>query len=101
MSIPEAYALETNHPNPFNPATTLRYDLPEASRMRLVIYDIIGREVMNWEGVEEAGYRQVLWHGADQQGRQVPTGIYIYRLVAASVESDQRFTASRKMVLLK
>ncbi len=49
----------------------------------------------------EPGYRQLVWDGKDQSGQLVPSGIYIYRLVAASVESDQRFTAARKMVLMK
>ncbi len=100
-SLPEAYALGANHPNPFNPATTIRYDLPEASSVSLVIYDIAGREIRSWNLQEQAGYRQLIWDGKNQSGQLVPTGIYIYRLVAASVESDQRFTASRKMVLIR
>ena len=100
-SLPEAYALGANHPNPFNPVTTIRYDLPEASSVSLVIYDIAGREIRSWNLQEQAGYRQLIWDGKNQSGQLVPTGIYIYRLVAASVESDQRFTASRKMVLIR
>ncbi len=99
--LPEVYALHANHPNPFNPVTTIRYALPEASSVSLVIYDIAGREVRIWNLQEQAGYRQLVWNGTDAQGRTVPTGIYIYRLVAASVESDQRFTASRKMVMMR
>ncbi|MFB0516258.1 MAG: FlgD immunoglobulin-like domain containing protein [Candidatus Neomarinimicrobiota bacterium] len=99
--VPEAYALYPAHPNPFNPSTSIEYDLSEASRVSLVIYDIMGREVIRWEGLEEVGYRQVVWDGKDQGGRSVPAGIYLYRFTATSVESDKRFTASRKMVLLK
>jgi len=99
--FPARYSLAANHPNPFNPATIIRYDLPEASSISLVIYDVMGREVRRWEQQEPPGYRQEVWDGTDRRGKLVPAGIYIYRLVAASVESDKRFMASRKMLLLK
>jgi len=100
-TIPEVYALEGNYPNPFNPTTTIRYDLPEASSVSLVIYDIMGREVRRWLLQESPGYEQIIWDSKDQSGQLAPTGIYIYRFTAASVESDKRFTASRKMLLMK
>jgi len=101
VAVPKAMALHPASPNPFNPSTTLRYDLPEASSVSLTIYDMMGREVRSWHMQEPAGYRQVVWDGKDQSGRLVPTGIYIYRLVANSTESDEQFTAARKMVLMK
>ena len=99
--LPEEYGLHQNHPNPFNPNTTIRYDLPEASSVSLTIYDIMGREVLSWVLQESAGFRQVVWDGKDQRGQQVTSGIYITRIVATSAESDERFTTSRKMVLMK
>ena len=99
--VPEEYGLQQNHPNPFNPNTTIRYSLPEASSVSLTIYDIMGREVRSWVLQESAGYRQVVWDGKDHSGRLAPAGIYITRIVAASAESDERFTTSRKMVLMK
>ncbi len=99
--VPESYGLSGNYPNPFNPVTTIRYDLPEASRVNLAVYDLTGREVMSWQQQEQPGFKQVVWNGTDRSGRPVPTGVYIYRLVAISTESDQRFTESRKMVLMK
>jgi len=99
--LPETYALEPNHPNPFNPSTSIQYELPEASRVSLVIYDIAGREVVRWEQQEAAGFKQVVWQGTDQRGQPVPTGLYIYRFEAESVESGQRFAESRKMILMK
>ena len=98
---PDAFDLSPNYPNPFNTQTTIQYDLPEASRVSLVIYDIAGREVRSWNLQEQAGYRQLIWDGTDRSGRLAPTSIYIYRFIATSVESDKRFTVSRKMVLLK
>lgn len=100
--MPEIYKLHAAHPNPFNPSTTIQYDLPETSEVAMVIYDLMGREVMRWQQAQERpGYKAVVWNGTDQSGRAVPTGIYIYQLVAASTESDQRFTATRKLLLLK
>lgn len=100
-NLPESYALNQSHPNPFNPVTTIRYDLPEASNVNLTIYDMMGREVRRWNLQDSPGYKQVVWDGQDNSGRLVPTGIYIYRLVAIPTVGDERFTASRKMLLLK
>ena len=101
LAIPDHFALHSAYPNPFNPSTTIHCDLPEASRVSLVIYDMLGREVRRWDLQEPPGYRQVMWDGKYQNGQLAPTGIYIYRLTAASVESDERFMASRKMLLMK
>ena len=101
QSLPTTYALAPVHPNPFNPATTIRYYLLEASNVNLTIYNMMGREVVTWSLQEEPGYKQIVWDGKDHSGRLAPAGIYIYRFTATSVESDKRFTASRKMVLMK
>ena len=99
--LPDTYGLHQNHPNPFNPVTALRYDLPQASRVSLGIYDLSGRALSRWESDEPPGYRQVVWDGLDASGQAAPSGIYIYRLVATSIETGERFVASRKMVLLR
>jgi hypothetical protein len=94
--IPEVFALHANYPNPFNPSTTIRFDLPEASNIRLVIYDLLGREVVRLvQGYMEAGYQRVVWNGRTVSGREVPTGIYIARMMTPE------YTKSMKMVLLK
>jgi len=100
-TLPDQFALRAAHPNPFNPSTTIEYDLPEASRVSLTVYDVMGREVRRWELQESAGYRQLVWDGKDRSGKLAPAGVYVYRLVAVSVESKERFTASRKLVLMK
>jgi len=102
MAFPEKFRLGTGYPNPFNPITTITYDLPDDAQVSLVVYDILGREVARLvDGFVEPGYHQVEWDGKDQSGRLVPTGIYLYRLVATSLESSEHFTASRKLVLMK
>ena len=98
---PLEYALYPAKPNPFNPVTTLQYDLPEASSVSIEIYNIRGQKVMSWQRIEDAGYKTLTWNSKDSDGRLVPAGLYIYRLEAKSYESHQRFASSGKMVLLK
>ncbi|MFC1483700.1 T9SS type A sorting domain-containing protein [Candidatus Neomarinimicrobiota bacterium] len=94
--IPEVYALHPNYPNPFNPSTTIRYDLPEAAEVMLVIYDLLGREIVQLvQDRMEAGYQQIIWNGRAANGRDVPSGIYIARMTTSE------YTKSMKMVLLK
>ncbi len=83
-------------PNPFNPTTTIRFDLPMDSQVHLIIYDISGREVMRLvDEVRPAGYYELRWNGRDATGRQVPSGIYFTRLVTPE------YSKSMKMLKLK
>ena len=61
----------------------------------------MGQEVKAWNLQEPPGYRQVVWDGKDRSDRAVPTGVYIYRLVATPANGGQPFVAGRKMLLLK
>ncbi len=95
-AIPTSFALHPAHPNPFNPSSTIRFDLPHNVDVRIVVYDILGREVARLVDRDmTAGYHQVIWNGRTAIGREVPTGIYIARLVTPE------FTKSIKMLLLK
>lgn len=89
--------LETdNYPNPFNPRTTIRYSLPAAVDVQLVVYDALGRRVRTLVAAgQNAGAHDVSWDGSDDAGRQVPSGVYVYHLRAGSEE------VSRRMLLLK
>ncbi len=101
-AIPPTYSLSPNFPNPFNPVTTLRFGLPEHADVTLVVYDLVGREVIRLaDGPMEPAYHQVVWDSRDSAGRPVPTGVYIYRIIATGLDSGERFTQTRKMVLLK
>ncbi len=96
VDIPESYRLQNCYPNPFNPTTTIRYDLPEAATVRLTVYDIIGRTVAQlMDEPTQAGYHSIVWRGKDDAGRDVPSGIYIARMITPE------YTKSIKMVLLK
>jgi hypothetical protein len=90
-SLPESFTLHPAYPNPFNPTTTIRYDLPQASEVLLIVYDLLGREVVRLvDGSMEPGYHEVQWNG-----RESASGIYIARLVTPG------YIKSIKMVLLK
>ncbi len=101
VSIPKEYALSGAYPNPFNPSTTLRYGLPEASQLSLRIYNITGREITSWYIDQSAGYHSITWPGTNRSGLAVPSGLYFYVLEAKSAISDSRFTDTGKMLLLK
>ncbi|MCH8023570.1 MAG: T9SS type A sorting domain-containing protein [Candidatus Marinimicrobia bacterium] len=94
--VPGTFALHQNYPNPFNPSTTIRFDVPVATDIRIVMYDLLGREVVRlMDGRREPGYHSVVWNGRDRTGRYVPTGIYIARLMTPG------YTKSIKTVLMK
>ncbi|MCH8327045.1 MAG: metallophosphoesterase [Candidatus Marinimicrobia bacterium] len=96
QQVPDEFKLFQNYPNPFNPNTTLLVNLPEAAEARLVVYNLLGREVARLvDGRLEAGYHSLIWNGRDALGRELPTGIYIARLVTPE------YTKSIKMILLK
>jgi hypothetical protein len=90
------YGLDQNAPNPFNPSTVIGYRIPEASPVRLAIYNLLGQEVrVLIDQPMEAGSFTATWDGMDEMGRRVASGIYLYRVQAAD------FTASKRMMLLK
>ncbi len=100
--IPSNFVLHPVFPNPFNPATTIRYDIPEQSMVSITIYDILGREVKKLVNDElVSGYHKVIWDGKDSFGIPVSTGMYIYRFTAFSKESKKQFVRNQKMVAMK
>ena len=81
--LPEGFDLLPNHPNPFNPETVIRYVLPRTAEVRLAVYDVRGARVATLvAGRRPAGEHRVTWRGRDERGRQVSSGIYLYRLEA-------------------
>ena len=94
--IPTGFHLYPAFPNPFNPITTLRYDLLENSFVTIIIYDILGKEVKTLiNQTQNGGYKSILWDGTNDHGHSMSTGIYLYRIQAGN------FTRTKKMVLLK
>ena len=86
--------LHQNRPNPFNPQTTISFDLPRAMEVSLKIYDISGRLVHEAlaDQVGHPGRNQVIWAGRDRNGRRLPSGTYFYRLKAGGYEETRRMT---------
>jgi hypothetical protein len=94
--LPTEYALAQNYPNPFNPETLIQYDLPTSGVVRLVVYDILGREVVTLQrGYMPAGHHQVVWNGRNAQGKQVVSGLYFYQL------NVNGFRNTKKMILAR
>jgi hypothetical protein len=91
-----AIQLLPNHPNPFNPQTTIKFWLPEAEQVKLQIFDTAGRVVKSLaSGQLQPGWRSVVWNGTNSTGQYVASGIYYYRL---KTEHDSK---TMKMLLLK
>lgn len=83
VKMPQSFMLNQNYPNPFNPMTHIRYSLPENGNIRLVVYDLLGREVVELVNDHRSvGNYETTWYGLDQHGRQVSTGVYFARLEA-------------------
>jgi len=93
------YRLHQNHPNPFNPSTTIRYEIPEGEGsewVTLTVYDVEGRRVKDLDrGYRPGGVHAAEWDGRDEAGRAVSSGVYFYVLRAGSE------TLTRKMALLR
>jgi len=96
LKVPQTFEFYSNYPNPFNPATTIRFDLPTAENVLLQIFDVSGKEVSTLvDGPRSAGAYSVVWDGTNFDGQQVGAGAYFCRLVAGS------FQQVNKMMLLK
>ena len=95
-SLPTTFAVSPNFPNPFNPSTTIAYQLAGTAFVRLEIYDMLGQKIRTLVHQQlPAGYYQAVWDGRNDQGVQAGSGLYLYRFTAGNV------TTVRKMVMLK
>ncbi len=95
-SIPSKFQLHQNFPNPFNPTTTIFYDVSKESNVKVTVFDLLGREIIKLiDQIEPIGTRSINWDGRDYIGNLVKAGVYIYRIEA------ERFIQTKKMVLLK
>jgi hypothetical protein len=98
IALPKAYSLSQNSPNPFNPSTTIKYQVPEgeAARVQIVVYNIRGQKVVTLvDELKESGDYSVNWNGQSSSGQRVSSGVYFYRMSAGE------FSAMRKMVIVK
>jgi len=95
-TLPIAYNLYNAYPNPFNPVTTLHYDLPEDAMVNITIYDMMGRQISTLvSNHQSAGYKSVQWNATNNAGSSVSAGIYLFMIQAGE------FRQTKKMMLLK
>jgi flagellar hook assembly protein FlgD len=81
LNTPSQFTLEQNFPNPFNPETYIRFQLPEIVSVQLVVYNLTGRKIRTLvDSNKSRGSYTVLWDGKDEFDRYVASGIYIYRI---------------------
>jgi flagellar hook assembly protein FlgD len=98
VSYPTPYTqgLKQNHPNPFNPATLISYEMNRPGLATISIYDITGSLVKTLlSEYHEPGRFEIVWHGANERGRQVSSGIYFYRLTVGDFVETKRMTLTR------
>jgi len=94
--LPDKYALQQNFPNPFNPRTTIHYELPNQELVKIIIFNLLGHQVKRLvDGFRGAGVNSIVWDATNDHGQPVSAGIYIYQLQAGG------FLQTRKMILLK
>lgn len=95
--IPKQFTLHQNFPNPFNPVTTIKFDLPKSSPVVLKIYNVLGQEVRTvlQKDMMEAGFHHVTWDGTNNVGLKVASGIYLYHIRAGN------YVKTKKMTFLK
>lgn len=97
-----SFNLFQNYPNPFNPETQIEYTLPNDSKVKLIIYNIMGQKVKTLvDQHQTAGHKRIHWDGRDDKGDDVASGIYFFRLEARSTYGKQKYAKAQKMLLLK
>jgi len=93
--LANSFQLNQNYPNPFNPTTTINYSINKNGNIKIVIFDMLGKQVKSLVNKKNiAGKHQVLWNGKNDAGKTLPSGQYYY-----TIEMDG-ITKSRKMILL-
>jgi len=94
--VPTEFAMISNYPNPFNPSTTIRFNLTDASNVSLDVYNMLGQKVASlYNGAGHTGANEVTWNGMNDYNQSVDSGVYVYRL------STPNGVASGKMIMLK
>ena len=90
------FKLKDNYPNPFNPLTTISYELLTNEKVNIVIYDLVGKKITTLSsGFQTAGSKNVNWNATNNQGQSVSAGVYLYTIEAGE------FRQTKKMILLK
>ena len=92
-SLPKAFQLRQNHPNPFNASTVISYVMPAAAEVTITIYNILGQRVKRFEqGKQSPGEHSLIWDGTNAAGNAVGTGVYFYKLEAGVLNQVRKMT---------
>ena len=95
-NIPQTYKLEPNYPNPFNPVTHIHYQIPENGRVKLTVYNILGKLVKTLVNqYQTSGYYHVSWDAKNEFGEDLTSGIYIYQLESNNFKTYHKMILSR------
>lgn len=101
-TVPTSFALTQNFPNPFNPSTTIQYDLPERTAVKLSVFDMAGREIAVLVNTElDPGRHEARWNARDSRGTAMASGTYFYRLTAVGKDNSVKFSRTEKMSYVK
>jgi flagellar hook assembly protein FlgD len=94
--LPDAFSLSQNYPNPFNLETVIKYALPQDCYVEITIYNILGQKVKTlFNQYQNAGYKMVHWNSRDDNGNEVASGVYFYKI------ETPKYSETKKMVLLR
>ena len=95
-AMPRNFVLYDNYPNPFNPSTTIAFDVPQSSAVNISVYNLVGQKIRTLEDRHlTAGHYELVWDGRDERGTTVGSGVFLVEMVAGN------FRSVKKMVLLK
>jgi len=95
-TLPNDFNLAQNYPNPFNPATRIDFSIPTTAHVTISIYNMLGQETATIVNeIKPAGNYSITWNGVDAHGREVSSGVYLYRIRAGE------YTATKKMALIQ
>ena len=90
-TTPASFELKQNFPNPFNPTTTISYNVPDQSYVSVKVYDILGRHMTTLvDGTVSAGNHSVVWNATDMNGNVVSAGVYFYTIESGSFRETKR-----------
>ncbi|MCK7522103.1 MAG: T9SS type A sorting domain-containing protein [Ignavibacteriales bacterium] len=99
--LPSDFALLQNYPNPFNPTTRIEFSLPVESNVKLIIYNLLGQEVIRLADEQmQAGNHKFDWNANDGNGNKLTSGIYFYKLSATGINGNE-FQEIKKMAFVE
>lgn len=100
LEIPNTFTVYQNYPNPFNPTTILKYSLPKAADVKVIVYNVMGQQVsVLLNQFEQAGNKQILWNGTDNNGTKVASGVYFFNFQITGDGFNQK--TIKKGILIK